>query len=363
MSDVMELQQNTTGFIQRTKDMLRAQKGRRKPSRLLSVVHGTLASLVPTGTFNWTYATFGERCGISGGSMTNCIAELESKGVVEVQRNGRGKANTYKLMQGVDFQKTYHIRTYLEFYTTEFDITVKTYRKIGKKTKGELLEKRTVCRFLKPAEVDVLSFILTETLLKKGFDGSVKGIADALGMSTRHVERALYALFSAQLVYRPKKEKRTGQSRFVANMDKISKIVKFKEPKKGKKTKKTSKKAVQVQDLNAKADREKYYADLRERAQARADKYIAKASENPRYVAATKALTALELTKAKAELYEPLTLPALLAKEKALREERAAILRTLRIEEWQLLPQYRCKACSDTGFCPSGQACDCYRRE
>ena len=363
MSDVMALKQNTTGFIQRTKDMYCAQGESRKPSRLRSVVQGAFASLLPTGNFKWTYATFGEKCGISGGAMTNCIAALEEQGVLEVTRNGRGKANTYTLMQGVDFKKTYHIRTYFEFYTTEFDIIVKTYRKIGKKTKGELLEKRSVRRRLTPAEVDVLSFILTETELKKGFDGSVKDIAKELGMSTRHVERALYALFSAQLVYRPKKEKRTGQSRFVANMDKISKIVKFKEPKKGKKTKKTSKKAVQVQDLNAKADREKYYADLRERAQARADKYIAKASENSRYLEVTKALTALELTKAKAELYEPLTLPALLAKEKALREERAAILRTLRIEEWQLLPQYRCKACSDTGFRPSGQACDCYRRE
>lgn len=363
MSDVMALKQNTTGFIQRTKDMYCAQGESRKPSRLLSVVHGTLASLWPTGSFNWTYATFGEKGGISGGAMTNCIAALEKQGVVEVTRNGRGKANTYKLMQGVDFKKTYHIRTYWEFYTTKFDITVKTYRKIGKKTKGELLEKRSVCRYLTPAEVDVLSFILTETELKKGFDGSVKDIAKELGMSARHVERAIYALFSAQLIYRPKKERATGQSRFVANMDKISKIVKFKEPKKGKKTKKTSKKTSYVQALNDRAEREKYYAELREHAQSRADKYMAQACADARFVAVTKELNGLELTLAKAELNAPATLPGLRARQKALQAEKAAILQRLGIDVQQLKPQWRCKACSDSGFLPNGQACDCYRRE
>lgn len=363
MSDVMALKQNTTGFIQRTKDMYCAQGESRKPSRLLSVVRGAFASLLPTGNFKWTYATFGEKCGISGGAMTNCIAALEEQGVLEVTRNGRGKANTYTLMQGVDFKKTYHIRTYFEFYTTEFDIIVKTYRKIGKKTKGELLEKRSVRRRLTPAEVDVLSFILTETELKKGFDGSVKDIAKELGMSARHVERAIYALFSAQLIYRPKKERATGQSRFVANMDTIRKIVKFKEPKKGKKTKKSSKKALQVQDLNAKADFDKFYAERRQRAQAYADDFAAKARADARFVEVEKELNGLEIKLAKAELRAPLTLPALQARQKALEAEKLTILQRLGIDVRQLKPQWVCKKCSDTGFLPNGQACDCYRKE
>lgn len=362
MSDVQGLQTNTTHFFQRTMDMIRAGKESRKPSRLSSVVLGMFASLLPIGHFNWNYATFGEKLGISGGSMTSCIKTLEERGELEVSRNGRGNSNAYKLTNTVDFQKTAHIRTYWEFYTTEFEITVKKYRKIGKKTKGELLERRTVRRRLTPAEVDVLSFVLHETNLKGGFHGSIGEIAKELDMSERTVERAVYALFSAHLIFRPKKANAKGKSKFVANLKKIDEIIPHKESKKPQKSKKTSKKASHVQVLNDRADREKYYAALREHAQSRADKYMAQARADARFVAVTKELNGLELTLAKAELNAPATLPGLRARQKALQAEKAAILQRLGIDVQQLKPQWRCKACSDSGFLPNGQACDCYRR-
>nr|DAW75008.1 MAG TPA: DNA replication protein DnaC [Inoviridae sp.] len=71
----------------------------------------------------------------------------------------------------------------------------------------------------------------------------------------------------------------------------------------------------------------------------------------------------MEIAQAKAEVFEPQTLPALLKKKEALQKERKEILKTLGITEKQLLPQYKCKKCSDTGFLPSGAACDCYKAE
>ena len=73
--------------------------------------------------------------------------------------------------------------------------------------------------------------------------------------------------------------------------------------------------------------------------------------------------TKLEIELAKAEIFKPETLPALQAQKEALWKERREILSGLGISEAQLVPRYRCKKCSDTGFLPDGTACDCYRPE
>ena len=70
----------------------------------------------------------------------------------------------------------------------------------------------------------------------------------------------------------------------------------------------------------------------------------------------------MELKLAKAEIYEPRKLPELQAKQAQLKAERLTLLREMDIEEWQLVPQYACKKCSDTGFLATGAACDCYRK-
>jgi len=64
---------------------------------------------------------------------------------------------------------------------------------------------------------------------------------------------------------------------------------------------------------------------------------------------------------AKAEIFQPDTLPTLKAKQTELVAERLQILSAMGIEEWQLLPQYECKKCSDSGFMADGKACDCYK--
>ena len=118
-----------------------------------------------------------------------------------------------------------------------------------------------------------------------------------------------------------------------------------------------------IEAANAKSAREKFYADKREKAQLVADRYVTKANSAPRFGAIERALSKMNMELAKAEIYTPETLPSLKAKQAELLAERLQVLSALGIEEWQLLPQYECKKCSDSGFMPSGKACDCYKVE
>ncbi len=116
-----------------------------------------------------------------------------------------------------------------------------------------------------------------------------------------------------------------------------------------------------VEAINAKSDRERYYALLREKAQTRAERFLAKANGNARFKAISAELSKMEISLAKAEVFEPTALPRLTEQKHELLTERKQILESLGIDEKELQPQFACKKCSDTGFLPSGAACNCYK--
>lgn len=116
-----------------------------------------------------------------------------------------------------------------------------------------------------------------------------------------------------------------------------------------------------VDAANAKSERERYYALLREKAQTRADKYLAMANANARFKEIATELSKMEIALAKAEVFEPKNLPALSEKKQSLLSERKDILFALKIDESDLLPKFACQKCSDTGFLKSGAACGCYK--
>ncbi len=118
-----------------------------------------------------------------------------------------------------------------------------------------------------------------------------------------------------------------------------------------------------IEAANAKSARERYYSLLREKAQSRVDKTLKKANANPRFKEITAELAKMEISLAKAEVFEPQKLPALKDTQKALLAEKTALLQEMGIEQKELLPQYVCEKCKDTGFLPSGVACDCYPRK
>ncbi|MBQ7369362.1 MAG: DnaD domain protein [Clostridia bacterium] len=115
-----------------------------------------------------------------------------------------------------------------------------------------------------------------------------------------------------------------------------------------------------IENVNAKTDREHYYAIKRERAQSVADKFLKKANANAKFKEVNVALSKMEITLAKAEVFEPNKLPALETEKQELIKTRFAILKELGIKDEDLKPQYECKKCSDTGFLPNGTACNCY---
>jgi len=116
-----------------------------------------------------------------------------------------------------------------------------------------------------------------------------------------------------------------------------------------------------IEAVNAKSDRERYYSLLREKAQTRAEKFIAEANANTRFKEITTELSKMEIALAKAEVFEPTTLPALTQQKQSLLAERKTILSEMGIKETELMPQFVCGKCSDTGFLPSGAACNCYK--
>lgn len=118
-----------------------------------------------------------------------------------------------------------------------------------------------------------------------------------------------------------------------------------------------------IDAVNAKTDRERYYALLREKAQVRADGFTAKANKNAQFKELETALSKMELALAKAEMYEPTKLPVLSEEKANLLSKRQAVLAEMGIRESDLTPQYACKKCSDTGFLRNGTACDCYKNK
>ena len=116
-----------------------------------------------------------------------------------------------------------------------------------------------------------------------------------------------------------------------------------------------------IEAANAKSDRERYYALLREKAMTKAEKYLAKANENARFKEITAKLSKMEFDLAKAEVFSPATLPSLEKEKAKLLTERKSLLSDMGIKERQLSPEFTCEKCSDTGFLKSGVACDCYK--
>lgn len=111
------------------------------------------------------------------------------------------------------------------------------------------------------------------------------------------------------------------------------------------------------------AERDRYYSALREKAQSVAERFERRAEKNPQFKQISAQLSQAERDAAKAEIFHAETLPALLQSVETLKAERARILTEMGITEDDFLPKYRCKKCSDSGFLPDGKACDCYPKK
>lgn len=116
-----------------------------------------------------------------------------------------------------------------------------------------------------------------------------------------------------------------------------------------------------VADANARADRDRWYSERQARAEAVAYGFQKTAKGNKRFCEIEREIARMNLEIAKAEVAGSDSLIGLREYQDQLKEERLRILSKLGIDENQLVPQYACEKCNDTGYMQDGRACDCYK--
>lgn len=298
------------------------------------------------------YAKLSDKLNVSRTSIWRATSSEKLRQAFDIEREG-GKVKHYTYTQ--ETPKEFSVRTELFFYTEEFVISGNVRR-------------------LTDSEVNVLSLIYTWTRYEKAykFTGNYADMARMLHIDYFTVLRAVSALLSAGLIHRIKDVREAEikdnkiKRHYAANMDKIYAIRRRNEKKKKveekEKTFVSRTEATRIKDLDERAERERFYAQRKERAELAQAKALEKANQNPRFRELAAQLATMEYKLAKAEMYAPITLPSLQAEKAALLAERASVLRSMGMTEEMLNVHYACAKCSDTGFLPSGKPCGCYKR-
>lgn len=338
------------GFIMRLYSLFRSVGGK-KPTRTAILLEGlayTYAS--ERRECRLGYGALAERLRVSRATVARAVAWIRENGKanVDVKRTG-GQSSVYTF---VGESKSAHVRTE-EYFCTE---------------KFEIFEEE---RYLTGTEIDVLSLIYTHTHdeRRKPFEGTYKAIANTLNISERSVQRAILALVDAQLIERTVRALNNHvTNEFRANMRLLRKI------NKGKKRRERVHRRANVpvgehqaiEDVNAKAERERYYSRNLDRARAISERHEEQAFKKaPRLRVIKIELGRLEIELAKAELNCADKLPELHARKRGLEAERVKLLsdvgytaEDLTVERW-----CTCQKCHDTGYLPNGRACNCYKKD
>ena len=369
MSNVAEAKLNNGYFDVICKgkyDVFSAQRGRRKTSVNEIFIEGSIESY---GSVEGFRSFFTEKlcCGLA--TVSRATSKLVAEGKIEMKRLPNGKTEYRSARNVAQEERTapfYRVYNFFLSHTFEFNYKEKKDKQ-GNVTKPA----RTVARKLTPAETLVLALIFTHSSNTKkknhAFWSSNAKIADMLALSERQVERAIINLMAARLIFRPVRgQNRVRNSKFVANMKDLRALCEAYAPKKAAKKATTWEKPAYIADLDAKTERDRYYAKAIAEAKAKADTYKRGfIQKSPRFVVIDKELRAMAPELAKAEVRNLPTLEELQAKERALRAERMAILKRFNVDE--SLFEYRawahCRWCGDSGTLSDGRGCTCYMQE
>lgn len=297
------------------------------------------------------YTKLSEKLNVSRTSIYRATSNERMRQAFNIEREG-GKVKHYTYTK--ETPKEFSVRTELFFYTEEFVIF------------GNV-------RCLTDSEVNVLSLIYTWTRYEKAykFTGNYADMARMLHIDYFTVLRAVSALRSAGLIRRIINIKENNKDNkikrhYAANMDKIYAIRRRNEKKKKIEEKEKAfvsrTEAKRIKDLDERAERERFYAQRKERAELAQAKALKRANQNPRFRELAAQLATMEYKLAKAEMCAPITLPSLHAEKAALLAERKQVLESIGMTEEMLEVHYACEKCSDTGFLPSGKPCGCHKR-
>lgn len=334
------------GFIMRPYSFFQSKNGH-KPTSKETLVKGVAYSFGRgDNVARFGYSTFKDKLNVSRSSVARKVKILKDDPLFTVTRTG-GRCTEYGYAG--EEKAVAHIRSEYFFFTTKFKIY-------------------GVDRLLTNAEIDVLSLIYTDTLSEQGYyKGSLRAISGILNVSEEIVARSIFALFNADLIFRPVRGVNSREkSRFVANL----KLLRKTKRKEEKKTKALSSPVQEkplpkaVIDANARSEIKAYYDKARERAQLLALHNEEKANKIPQFTDVSRRLREIEREIAFAEIKGELQCVQTLTQEKArLNVAREAILSKigLTVDELEAKHFSKCKKCYDTGYTPQGTQCDCYK--
>lgn len=122
-------------------------------------------------------------------------------------------------------------------------------------------------------------------------------------------------------------------------------------------------KTTEIDDVNARVDRERWYSQRREKAIREAEKINETFLKDETFKSVTKRLNAMIPEMARAEISNKAKYEQLMREQDRLKGQRIAILSENGMTEEDLHPKWHCKKCSDTGYLPNGKMCDCYEKE
>ena len=259
-------------------------------------------------------------------------------------------------------------RSYYDFARDK--VSIKRYYRLDLRfVRRPIRIKHEGIRFLTPSEILVLAYFYTYCKNRKKTDkskeASIQDIAKELNLSERTVWQAIRTLLRASLIYRPAGDKGVNRSK-VSRFHLDRRLQNLKRKRKNEQQPSSSaaqlKQQKYIQDANARADRAKWYAIRRNKAEGRADRIERQAMADPEYKDIFDKLSKAEREAAKAEVRGLSTLPELERRLKILKENRASVLKRMGLKESDFVPQYYCVSCSDSGYLPNGRACNCYNQ-
>ncbi len=117
-----------------------------------------------------------------------------------------------------------------------------------------------------------------------------------------------------------------------------------------------------TQTTYEKADVDKYYADLRHKAEFEAEKHLKTAMADAEYASIHKQLNALAIQLAYAEDDASNTVYDISRKIELLEKQADNRLLQLGLNKSAFIPNYQCKICNDTGYDKNGNPCVCLQK-
>ena len=127
--------------------------------------------------------------------------------------------------------------------------------------------------------------------------------------------------------------------------------------------------AIKLQGFEKRAERERWYAERKAKAENQAESILKTFLKDEEFKQCHKRLRELPLEIAKAEVQTAKgdvkakkTLTKLVQEESRLRLQCRGIIERNGMQEEDLQPKWHCRKCEDTGFLKNGKACDCYEK-